>query len=46
MKDAGKVLKEVWTKNFRMLVNLPERKGGMDESGWEFQWEGTEGREV
>ena len=46
VKHARKSLKEVWTKNYRMLMNLPEREGGMRGSGWEFQLEGTECAEV
>lgn len=46
MKDARKALKEIWTKNFRMLVNLSQREGSVDESAWEFQLEGIEGAEV
>lgn len=45
VKDARKA-KEIWTKSFRMLINLPEREGGVDESRWEFQLDGTEGTEM
>lgn len=46
VKHVKKALKEIWTKNFRMHVNLPERERSVDESGWEFQLEGTMGTEV